>query len=283
MRGHGNKIALPGLCRFNDRFIGMIRYNIHTVTIHARPGGQANPAKQKRHSLALSFQSTPDPEVRRLVRRTPALRMNSRFQSTPDPEVRRIRREPGRRGPARRVSIHARPGGQANRSAQAGVSLCTKFQSTPDPEVRRINSVTAMSTGAISFQSTPDPEVRRIYQHGRHKNCRRRFNPRPTRRSGESVRHQREKRDSDVSIHARPGGQANHYGRISRSLYIFCFNPRPTRRSGESSLILTNSPSSPGFNPRPTRRSGESPLVSPMPALCIVFQSTPDPEVRRIG
>ena len=180
------------------------------------------------------------------------------------------------------VSILAQPEGRALRSSTRIRALATTFQSSPNPKVGRYTAGPIRPASQHLFQSSPNPKV------GRYRTTRqpirsrfRRFNPRPTRRSGATrvVRavaprqpcfNPRPTRRSGatalmlspslavdvVSILAQPEGRALRAGGCRARGRTGSFNPRPTRRSGATRPTRSCSPTRSCFNPRPTRRSG---------------------------
>ena len=231
-----------------------------------------------------TFQSSPNPKVGRylLYARKPSTRERT-FQSSPNPKVGRYL--PDADGQARLfdVSILAQPEGRAllvTPKIQArvqGVSILAQ------PEGRALRDQDKYHVRRVGFQSSPNPKVGRYLAPllGLH-TALRRFNPRPTRRSGATVTlsHNDEPSESFNPRPTRRSGATIHPAPIISTAQRF--NPRPTRRSG-----ATNRPGHPqhghmgGFNPRPTRRSGATLDVLPIIAAARRFQSSPNPKVGR--
>ena len=154
------------------------------------------------------------------------------------------------------------------------------------------------------FQSSPDLQV------GRYSNSRipciapKRFNPRPTFRSGATTPRGSSARNAPVSILARPSGRALRPVRGTYSVPCW-FQSSPDLQVGRYACLAWASDGRCCFNPRPTFRSGATPggLCAPLQAMvsilarpsgralllnvswCFVvypvFQSSPDLQVGR--
>ena len=229
-----------------------------------------------------TFQSSPNPKVGRylLYARKPSTRERT-FQSSPNPKVGRYL--PDADGQARLfdVSILAQPEGRAllvTPKIQArvqGVSILAQ------PEGRALRDQDKYHVRRVGFQSSPNPKVGRYLAPllGLH-TALRRFNPRPTRRSGATpastgipLR--------EFEFQSSPNPKVGRYQIVlvmTTSLSTFQSSPNPkVGRYGElgdlrdhlgvSILAQPEGRALPasacctprrrtGFNPRPTRRSG---------------------------
>ncbi len=84
------------------------------------------------------------------------------------------------------------------------------------------------------------------------------FNPRPSRRTGDTTTVAPDKRALLVSIRARPEGRAIPPPSSRSARCAQGFNPRPSRRTGDTKAHTAETWIHDSFNPRPSRRTGDT-------------------------
>ena len=324
-----------------------------TVSIRARQKNRANPWVHLQDVAVRSgFQSAPDKKIGRTTgNQGDALQFtgfNPRptkksgeptampamiscvltFQSAPD---KKIGRTPDR-GRLHLleigVSIRARQKNRANPCARHGDQTAsgrfnprpTKKSGEPPPPVRirprRVVSIRARQKNRANhidalvgmnkevFQSAPDKKIGRTRDNAVRLDGGTRFNPRPTKKSGEPAAAPILSEAEMVSIRARQKNRANPTGRACSSMFT-AFQSAPDKKIGRTSITTGNASASssfqsapdkkigrtprppcrhrhPGcFNPRPTKKSGEPRLDAATVAASEWFQSAPDKKIGR--
>ena len=203
------------------------------------------------------------------------------FQSAPDPKAGRCHRGRSGVGSARKGfnPLPTRRSGDAN-GLTMGQLRDSWFQSAPDPKVGRCILQEYLGGSIDTFQSAPDPKVGRCdltqyIDRPSHVSIRSRpegremlgddagdvlfelrFNPLPTRRSGDAKTPEQVRQAILVSIRSRPEGREMRGRAISVRSPVRSFNPLPTRRSGDAREERTLMLGALGFQSAPDPKVG---------------------------
>ena len=227
------------------------------------------------------------------------------FQSAPD---KKIGRTGGDRDDAGGdAGFNPRPtkkSGEPTETCKA-TNIANAFQSAPDKKIGRTLGLRAqaLSRQPVSIRARQKNRANRTLWSTTDE-ASTRFNPRPTKKSGEprqgvtirvtatvSIRARQKNRanpapPSDrprgrtVSIRARQKNRANHHDREAIAMHA-AFQSAPDKKIGRTMRAWCTPPARARFNPRPTKKSGEPTggrvaITSGWP-----FQSAPDKKIGR--
>ena len=226
------------------------------VSIRARPEGRAIRSEMiaEQHTWDVSIRARP--EGRAIPVNIAHYKTEFLVSIRARPEGRAIHVYKGMYDDDVYVSIRARPEGRAIRHGNFAVALVVLFQSAPVPKDGRYIRLFMLLLLLVGF------------------------NPRPSRRTGDTRFEAQLCRSPDVSIRARPEGRAIPFLQPGCRFRPYRFNPRPSRRTGDTQDRVTlYVPEAVSIRARPEGRAILD--TSNMRDRQIMFQSAPVPKAGR--